>query len=476
MTPTNCSVKYSIYIIFIISIFYSFVACGYTETGGSMEFKNNQITIVAEIDSPGFFQHNSAYYGYMFGILQDYARVHNIGIDVLLASSDSQIADSLNSGVADIGLSIQLPADENELKWVDIVDCEKYVIVSKKYTEPISLDSLILQMRGKSVAITNAVSDTKFYKQYSNPKYGINFVLNTTDLSRAVARKLAFNKVDYLICSKTNSAVFGYVFKDFNKICELDNVSCSSFYIARDNTLLYNDFSKWYSEEYVGSEAEKYNKNTYLTNKYMREFIDNGYLLPYKSASPFDYKFKDVAKKYDINWILLSSIADSESRFNSNLISYRGAVGLMQIMPYVAKGYGFDVDSLKNIKYNINVSGYILNDIRRMLSYSNNDLTNNNLSIMLACYNGGIGHINDARRLTRSEGKSSNIWSNVEESLKKLSIDSIYNNKKIVKFGKFHSGQTIYYVNTVMQRYERLKSELGINTLENRPQTVNKNK
>lgn len=426
-------------------------------------FNKNGLNLISEIDSPVFLEHNGIYYGYMYDILRDYAKQKEIIFYVTLASNSNQIVDSLVKGVADLGLCATIfdnkKIDEQVMK-IDVSICDTYVIMSKKYHTNLSENNIAEKLKGKKVAVTNSVRSTSFFETYSNKSFGVDFIIDTTKENSDIAKKLAFGEADYLICTKTTSLLLNYRFKNFKTVYNIDEQSCFSFYVAKKNKDLYENFNEWYLKEYVNSEAEKYNKNMYNSNQFINEFIKNGYIVSYNAASPFDYVFKQVGKQFNINWMILCSIAHFESRYNPFIKSNKGATGIMQIMPHIARRYGFNVDSLTVIDYNISVAGYMLKDIRRMLKYDNDVLNNDELSIMLACYNGGIGHINDARRLARSRGENTNVWINIENSLRDLSEESIYNNKELVKHGKFNAGQTIHYVNSVMEMYENLKQKI----------------
>ena len=59
------------------------------------------------------------------------------------------------------------------------------------------------------------------------------------------------------------------------------------------------------------------------------------------TISEYDGIMRRIGKEEGQDWLLMSAIAYSESRFQSHLVSNRGAIGLMQIMPIV--GRQFDV-------------------------------------------------------------------------------------------------------------------------------------
>ena len=83
--------------------------------------------------------------------------------------------------------------------------------------------------------------------------------------------------------------------------------------------------------------------------------------------SPYDDMFKEVGVQCDVDWVLLSAIASAESEFNPNAISSAGAVGIMQVMPAVARNLGYERDSLFNPRVCAEVAAILLHENNDML-------------------------------------------------------------------------------------------------------------
>ena len=169
--------------------------------------------------------------------------------------------------------------------------------------------------------------------------------------------------------------------------------------------------------------------------------------------SRFDNIMRKVGNEEGQDWRLMSAIAYSESRFIENLSSSRGAKGIMQIRPVVARHFNMPVESLDDTETNIRLAGMLLSELDDMLRLPSSTPYADRMSIILASYNAGIGHVLDARRLARSEGANPNAWSDVSRYLKLMSEPAYYE-LDVVKSGKFTgSGQTINYVEEVMCKY-----------------------
>ena len=76
----------------------------------------------------------------------------------------------------------------------------------------------------------------------------------------------------------------------------------------------------------------------------------------------------------------------------------------MQIMPAVARQFNVTGDRLLDPETNVRLAAQVLSKIDAGLRFAPGTPDDDRMSIILAAYNGGIGHVNDARRLARSHG------------------------------------------------------------------------
>ncbi len=170
--------------------------------------------------------------------------------------------------------------------------------------------------------------------------------------------------------------------------------------------------------------------------------------------SSYDAMMRRIGEEEGQDWLLMSAIAYNESRFKEDLTSKQGAIGLMQIMPIVGRQFNVDKESIADPETNIRLAGKLLRQIEKTLKMSPSVPANDRISIILACYNGGIGHVCDARRLAKSNGENHNSWEVVARYLKMKADPTVYESE-LVRYGKFTgSRQTEAYVREVMHRYD----------------------
>lgn len=171
--------------------------------------------------------------------------------------------------------------------------------------------------------------------------------------------------------------------------------------------------------------------------------------------SAYDNIIRSVSEREGNDWRLLSAIAYHESRFTPDAVSGRGARGLMQIMPVVARQFEVPADAVADPATNVWLANRLLKKIDTTLRFARNVPERDRMSIVLASYNGGIGHVSDARRLAGLYGENPDSWEVVARYLE-LKADSAYYENEAVKYGKFTgSRQTIAYVRDVMGRYDK---------------------
>lgn len=171
--------------------------------------------------------------------------------------------------------------------------------------------------------------------------------------------------------------------------------------------------------------------------------------------SQYDNIMRRIATEHGQDWRLMSAIAYSESRFTEDLVSRQGASGIMQIRPIVARHFNIPVEMIDDVETNIRLACMLLSELDQMLRLPASTPTSDRLSIILASYNAGVGHVMDARRLARLNGENPNSWPTVSRYLE-LKADPAYYQSEAVRNGRFTgSRQTNGYVREVMRKYDQ---------------------
>ena len=172
-----------------------------------------------------------------------------------------------------------------------------------------------------------------------------------------------------------------------------------------------------------------------------------------KAISVYDDIFRAVGAELGYDWRFIGAIAYHESRFTPDIVSQRGASGLMQIMPVVCRHFDIDEEDILDPMTNVRLAGRLLSEIERMLGLGVTLPDEERMGIVLAGYNCGVGHVSDARRLARASGDNPDSWRVVMRYLELKSHPEYYRRPE-VRSGRFAGGRkTQAYVSDVMSRY-----------------------
>lgn len=149
--------------------------------------------------------------------------------------------------------------------------------------------------------------------------------------------------------------------------------------------------------------------------------------------------FKAAADEYGFDWHLLAAMAYQESHWNPEAVSSTGVKGLMMLTRSTAKQLG--VTDREDPEQSIFAGAAYLASLYSRLPERIKDP--DRTWFALAAYNTGLGHLEDARVITQSIGKSPDSWSDVRESLPLLSKKKWYSK---TKHGYARGSEPVRYV------------------------------
>lgn len=131
----------------------------------------------------------------------------------------------------------------------------------------------------------------------------------------------------------------------------------------------------------------------------------------YRKIQPL---LKEAAARYRVDYELLQALVATESGFDAEAVSPKGAVGLMQVMPDTARRFGVDGDRRRSVeskltdpKTNINLGTRYL----RLLI----DMFPGKLDLALASYNAGEGAVQRAGNKVPNYKETQNYVATVGE-------------------------------------------------------------
>lgn len=197
--------------------------------------------------------------------------------------------------------------------------------------------------------------------------------------------------------------------------------------------------------------AQEY-KTYFEDREGFRERVASEYLTTETGRlSEYDDLLREHAEEIGWDWRLLAAQAFQESRFDAKARSWAGAVGLLQIMPRTAREVG--VRNLLDPQDNVAGAVRYLDKLDAYWTrYMPEATDEERLPFILASYNAGFGHLQDARRIAEKNGADPDSWEDVAFWLLQLSQREHYTDP-VVRYGFVRGLEPVTYVGLILERY-----------------------
>lgn len=189
----------------------------------------------------------------------------------------------------------------------------------------------------------------------------------------------------------------------------------------------------------------------------------------YQHAESFDYvdtrtflekidnklpKFRNLfiksAREMELDWLLLAALSYQESHWNPKAKSSTGVRGLMMLTKDTAKSLGVQnrLDPEQSIMGGARYLIKMMNKIPKRIQGEDR------MWFALAAYNVGFGHLEDARKLTQSQGGNPDEWADVSERLPLLA-DENWHRKTVHGYARGY--EPVKFVSNIRRYYNILK-------------------
>jgi membrane-bound lytic murein transglycosylase F len=307
------------------------------------------------------------------------------------------------------------------------------------------------QLAGDSVHVLAGTRMEDRLVELSDAMTGEIFVVEVDSGSaESLVRRVAEEEVRYTVAHENLAELQESYYTNLVILPTLDQPYAVAWAVRKNGPDLYDALNRWI-EGNPGLKDRLYQKY-FVDREGYRERVADEYLASETGKlSAYDGLFQRHAPALGWDWRLLAAQSFQESRFEPRATSWAGAMGLLQLMPGTARQYGV-ADAYDPAD---NVAGAV-----RFLEWLQTSFwpervpdEAERLKFILASYNAGPGHVDDARRLTEKHGGDPNAWEDVAYWLLRKSERAVYTDP-VVRHGFCRGLEPVTYVARILDRYD----------------------
>jgi membrane-bound lytic murein transglycosylase F len=402
--------------------------------------------------------------GFQLEILEDLGNYLGLKVEVLVSEDPSENIENLRTGKCDMIASSwnlsssisdfavnSIPLFKTDLVLVQRKECNNRPnSVSRNFVHNLN------ELMGKTVYVPVMTKQADIMEHFNENFHKQIHVIEIPQYSQEkLVELVADESVEYTICNGilADSYKINYPALDFSTI--INSGEPVSWVFRKTSPKLVQKVNSWLSN-YENSTrfAMLYDKYFNQQNKWAIT-VNRYQIIKEGRISAYDDLLKKYSTTINWDWRLLASLIYQESRFNPFVKSYRGAYGLMQMMPSTREYFGIDTTASpeKQIKAGVQYIKFLDKEFSDKIPDPNE-----RINFILASYNIGPGHILDAQYLAGKFGKNPKKWfKNVDTCLLSKSNPKQYNDP-FVQFGYCSGLETYNFVREIINRYHHYKN------------------
>jgi len=435
------------------------------------------LTAVVDNSATSYFIYKGQPMGYEYEMLKWLAKDLEVELKIIKDNSIASALEKVNRGEADIA-AFNLTVTKQRKQFVDFTNplyFVRQVLVQKKPENWRQMkiheieNELIrnpIQLTGKEVHVRKSSAFSTRLANLSDEIGGdIVIVEDSSSLEVEILIKMvAEGEIEYTVADEDVAMLNATYFPNIDVKTPISFSQQIAWAMRSNADSLENQINSWLQERQQETDYyviyNKYFKN--LKRSVKRSFSEfssvNGGKL-----SPFDEEIKAAAENIGWDWKLLAAMIYQESKFDPNAKSWAGAVGLMQMMEPTAHEFG--ATNLYDPDQSLEAGSKYINWLQKSFKKHVKDSAERQ-KYVLAAYNVGIGHMEDAIRLTEKYGGDASKWDGNVEKYLLLKSQNKYYTDPVVKYGYCRGEEPVNYVSEILERYQQYVLLLNSEDLE----------
>lgn len=411
--------------------------------------KSGKLIVLTLNSSTSYFNYRGEPMGFQYELAQMFC--HSIGVELVVktVNHEEELIRQLLNGEGDL-IAYNLPITKSRK---DILQyCGEDYITHQ----------VLIQRKGKNMVkdVTGLidkevyVTPGKYFTRLSNldEELGGGIQIHKVSADTIVTEDLitwvAEGKIDYTVANNDLAKINRTYNPNLNIDLEISFDQRSAWAVRQDSPILADAVNRWQEENKNSSAIQMCVQRYFGRDKH----TSHGSILSLKDGkiSHYDNLFRKYAKNIGWDWRMLAALAFTESNFDPSIISWSGAMGLMQLMPSTAHAFGVPVGKEQDPEESIKACTKYIASLQQLFRKVTDK--EEHTKFVLAAYNAGVGHVTDAMALTEKYGGNKYQWDNQVERYILLKTHEQYYQDPVCKNGYFRGQETYNFVRKIIAR------------------------
>ncbi|GHV09826.1 lytic transglycosylase F [Bacteroidia bacterium] len=367
--------------------------------------KQDTLNVLTLSGSMSYFVYQGEAMGYEYELLRDFCDNYGLNIKVQVVENEEKLMQLFQQGEGDL-IAYNIPITKESKK--KLIFCGRKVsnsqVLVQRSTQKKSVLHDVTDLVGKEVWVTH---NSKQYRrlQNLNDELGggirIRVVNKDTVTAEDLIEMVAKGKLDYTVSDVDLAKFSKTYFRNLNVSVPVSHPQGASWAVRKSALHLAMTLNIWFEENwekpvYYAIVKRNFKMSQQPADRMFPTEADTG------KISPYDDLFQKYAPRAQWDWRLLAAIAYQESEFYPDPISWKGASGLMGLMPITAREFGLSLDSLDHPESNVRTAAEVIRKLNRTFSHIP-EKNNQRLQFILAAYNAGPRKIKNPDYLRSQE-------------------------------------------------------------------------
>ena len=450
--------------------------------------ERGSLVVLAPYNSTTYFIYQGEPLGYEYELLRAFAKDLGVNLKMIVVTDPKSLFPLLNSGDGDIAAARLIPPvgptgeleDQSPVAFTRALYRTEPVLVqqgeapsaagegAEKALAPGPADPLpevdiqarlvtrASQLAGRTVNLPEQSAYRRTLIELSDEISGDIHVVEMGEKiqDETLAQKVARGEVQFTVMQKNLADLKEAEFKNLKVRPILGQTHKVAWAVRKNSPELMKELNRWIEEKKTGPLFNNLYQKYFIDRQRYLERVQSEYLTSTTGKlSEFDPVIKQYAAELGWDWRLLASQAFQESRFKPEARSWAGATGLLQLMPATAREFGVTnaLDPADNVQGAVKFIKWLQRYWEKRIPDENE-----RLKFVLASYNTGAGHVEDAQRLTEKYGGNPQKWDDVSYWLLQKSTQQ-YSGDAVVKFGFCRGLEPVNYVTNILERFDHYK-------------------